>query len=85
MSTRKPRSDSKLDGLDLDQQRQLCEWLLMPGLSYTIIKAQVFEEFNVSTSCASLSAYYQSYCGAYLIQRRRQVTHDVSPVDGFVF
>lgn len=68
---RKPRSDSKLDALDLDQQRQLCEWLLTPGLSYEVIKKQVFELFNVSTNSASLSAFYQSYCGAYLIQRRQ--------------
>lgn len=68
---RKPRSDSKLDSLDLDQQRQLCEWLLTPGLSYETVKKLVFEQFNVSTNASSLSAFYQSYCGAYLIQRRQ--------------
>ena len=67
---KKPRSDSKLDGLDLDQQRQLVEWLLTPGLSYEHVKKLVFDEFNVSTSAAALSAFYQSYVSAYLIQRR---------------
>jgi hypothetical protein len=73
MSTlKKPRSDSKLDSLDLDQQRQLCEWMLTPGLSYEKIKKLVFEEFNVSTTGGSLSRFYQSYVSAYLIQRRSQ-------------
>jgi hypothetical protein len=67
---RKPRSDSKLDALDVDQQRQLCEWLLTPGLSYERIKKLVLEEFNTSTTAGSLSAFYQSYVAAYLIQRR---------------
>lgn len=69
---RKPRSDSKLDALDVDQQRQLCEWLLTPGLSYEKIKALVLEEFKTSTTAGSLSAFYQSYVAAYLIQRRAQ-------------
>jgi hypothetical protein len=69
--TRKPRSDSKLDALDLDQQRQLCEWLLAPGVSYEDVKQAVFEKFNVSTTGSSLSAFYQSYCSQYLLQRRR--------------
>lgn len=69
---KKPRSDSKLDALDVDQQRQLCEWLLTPGLSYERVKKLVFEEFQTSTSTRSLSAFYQSYVAAYLIQRRAQ-------------
>lgn len=69
---KKPRSDSKLDALDLDQQRQLCEWLLTPGLSYERVKKLVFDEFNVSTTAGSLSVFYQSYVSAYLIQRRAQ-------------
>lgn len=54
----------------MDQQRQLCEWLLTPGLSYDKIKKLVFEEFNVSTTGGSLSAFYQSYVAAYLLERR---------------
>src|SRR5687767_13847648 len=69
---RNPRSDSKLDALDIDQQRQLCEWLLTPGLSYEVIKKQVFDAFNVSTSSAALSAFFSAYVGPYLVQRRRQ-------------
>jgi hypothetical protein len=72
MSLRKPRSDSKLDALDLDQQQMLCEWLLTPGLSYERIKEMVFKEFNVSTTASSLSSFYSSYVAAYLIQRRAQ-------------
>lgn len=68
---KKPRSDSKLDALDMDQQRQLCEWLLTPGLSYEKVKTLVFEEFNVSTSGSALSSFYQSYVGAYVLERRR--------------
>lgn len=69
---RKPRSDSKLDALDVDQQRQLCEWLLTPGLSYENIKALVFEKFNTSTSGHALTSFYQSYVGAYVLERRRR-------------
>src|SRR5947209_10645450 len=73
MSTlKRPRSDSKLDALDLDQQRQLCEWLLSPGLSYEKIKTLILEEFNVSTTAGSLSTFYQSHVAAYLLQRRAQ-------------
>jgi hypothetical protein len=86
---RKPRSDSKLDGLDLDQQRQLCEWLLTPGLSYETVKKLVFEQFNTSTNSSSLSTFYQSYCGAYLIQRRQaavgiaqEVARDAKAIPG---
>jgi hypothetical protein len=68
---KKPRSDSKLDALDMDQQRQLCEWLLTPGLSYERVKKLVFDEFNVSTSGSALSSFYQSYVGAYVLERRR--------------
>ena len=69
---RKPRSDSKLEALDVDQQRQLCEWLLTPGLSYERVKKLVLDEFNTSTTAGSLSSFYQSYVAAYLIQRRAQ-------------
>ncbi len=69
---RKPRSDSKLDALDVDQQRQLCKWLLTPGLSYEKVKALVLEKFNVSTTLSALSAFYQSYVTPYLIHRRAQ-------------
>ncbi|HEY3659711.1 MAG TPA: hypothetical protein VGK91_00620 [Candidatus Udaeobacter sp.] len=69
---KKPRSDSKLDALDVDQQRQLCEWLLTPGLSYEAVKKMCLDDFNVSTTASSLSSFYQSYVAAYLIQRRAQ-------------
>jgi hypothetical protein len=69
---RKPRSDSKLDALDVDQQRQLCEWLLTPGLNYERIKELVLDEFNTSTSGSALSSFYQSYVGAYVLERRRR-------------
>jgi hypothetical protein len=69
---RKPRSDSKLDALDVDQQRQLCEWLLTPGLNYERVKELVFEKFNTSTTGSSLSRFYRDYVGAYVLERRRQ-------------
>ena len=69
---KKPRSDSKLDALDIDQQRQLVEWLLTPGLTYEAVKKMVFEEFNVSTSSRALGVFYQSYVGPYILERRRQ-------------
>jgi hypothetical protein len=70
-SIRKPRSDSKLQALDLDEQRQLCEWMLA-GLSYEKIKFMVLEKFGVSTNAMSLSRFYQSYVSAYVIQRRSE-------------
>lgn len=68
---KKPRSDSKLDALDEDQQRQLCEWLLTPGLNYERVKKLVTDEFNVSTSGRALSSFYQSYVGPFVLERRR--------------
>jgi hypothetical protein len=72
MSMKKPRSDSKLDALDVDQQRQLCEWLLTPGLSYGAVKEMVFDQFNVSTTASSLTSFYQRYVAAYVLTRRMQ-------------
>jgi hypothetical protein len=77
---RKPRSDSKLDALDQDQQRQLCEWLLTPGLSYERVKKLVLDEFKTSTSGQALSSFYQSYVGAYVLEHRRRavgLAHEV--------
>ncbi len=68
----KPRSDSKLDALDFDQQRRLCGWLLTPSLSYERVKKLVFEEFKTSVSTRCLSSFYQSNISAHLIQRRAQ-------------
>ncbi len=72
ISIKKPRSDSKLDALKQDQQRQLCEWMLTPGLSYESIKELVVDKFKISTNSGSLSRFYQSRVSAYLIQRRSQ-------------
>jgi len=71
-SLRKPRSDSKLDALNVDQQRQLCEWLLTSGLTYEKIKGLVLDEFGTSTSTRALSVFYQSYVVPNLIRRRAQ-------------
>ncbi len=71
-SIKKPRSDSKLDALSVDQQRKLCEWLLTSGLKYEKIKKLVFDEFGTSTSTRALSVFYQSYVVPYLLRRRAQ-------------
>ena len=68
----KKRCDSKLEALDFEQKRELCEWLLTPTLSYKAIVKLVFDEFNVSTSSAALSSFYQEYCGEYVKAERRK-------------
>lgn len=68
----KPRSDSKLDALDEDQQVQLVEWCLTPGLSQVKVKELVFKEFDVSTSTRALSKFYDVYVAPYVLERRRR-------------
>lgn len=71
---RKPRSDSKLDAMPPEHRARLCEWLLS-GVPYHRAKEMVKGEFKVETSLASLSAFYEKYCGAALIaQRQRAVS-----------
>jgi len=69
---RKPRSDSKLDTkLSEEQKCQLAEALLS-GLPYHAAKKKCKEEFKVSTSFAALSNFWETYCAAALLARRRR-------------
>jgi hypothetical protein len=62
-----------LEQLDPDQQRQICEWLLTPGLGTEKIKALVKKKFKVSTNWSALDSFYQLYVAPYLMKRREQV------------
>ncbi len=68
---KKPRSDSKLLNLPEEQQAQLAEWLLS-GMPYHRARECVEKEFHVSTSLASLSAFWDEVCTSALITRRQQ-------------
>jgi len=68
---RKPRSDSKLLNLPEEKQAQLVEWL-MSGVPYHKAKKLVEKEFGLTTSLASLSAFWDEVCTSALITRRQQ-------------
>jgi hypothetical protein len=54
-----------------EQQAQLAEWLLS-GVPYHSAKKMLADTFQVSTSFAALSDFYQSVCAAELIARRQR-------------
>ena len=68
---RKPRSDSKLDRLPEEQKAQLADWLLS-GMPYHLVKDLVKKTFGVSTSIRALAVFYQDYCAAELLARRKR-------------
>ena len=76
---RKPRSDSKLLNLPEEQQAQLADWLLS-GVPYYRVRELVKKEFAVTTSLAALSGFYDAYCKAELISRRRRAVSTADEV-----
>lgn len=68
---RKPRSDAKLLNMPEAQQSQLAEWLLT-GMPYHHALKLIKKEFKVASSLAALSDFYDAYCTAELINRRRR-------------
>lgn len=68
---KKPRSDAKLKNLPEEQRAQLVEWLLS-GLPYHTVRRLVADQFKVETSLSALSEFYQEFCTAALLSRRRQ-------------
>ena len=68
---KKTRSDSKLKNLPEDQYQSLVDWLLA-GNPYRVVKKRLKEEFNVATSDASLSDFWNECCSAALIARREK-------------
>lgn len=67
----KPRSDSKLLNLPEEKIAQISDWLLS-GMPYHQVKNMLKDQFQVSTSLASLSDFYQSVCAQELIARRKR-------------
>lgn len=61
-----------------EQISQLSDWLLS-GMPYHQVKKMLKDQFEVSTSLASLSNFYQSVCAQELIARRQRA---VSTADG---
>ena len=69
---RKPRSDSKLKTqLKPEQRAELAAWLLS-GVPYHRARKMVKKEFGVSTSMAALSDFWETYCSAELLARRKR-------------
>lgn len=74
---RKPRSDSRLDGLHEDDRMRLLEWFTTPGMSLVLIREQLAKPIDkggleVETSTAALSNWWSKHGPEYLIMRRRQ-------------
>lgn len=68
---KKPRSDAKLLNLPEEKQAMLVEWLLS-GMPYHKAKELLEKEYNLKTSIASLSAFWDEVCTSALIARRQQ-------------
>lgn len=71
MNTRKPRSDSKLDALNPEQQERLAEWLTIENLSYAAARERVREEFGVSTTASALAGFYSRFAAPWKYARAR--------------
>lgn len=67
---KKPRSDSKLDTLPEQQLLQLRDGLLS-GWKLEDAKSWLIAECGVSSSLASLSAFYKRHCAPVLRERRQ--------------
>lgn len=61
-----------MDNLPEEEIRQICEWLLTPGLSYAKVRKLCDKELGVSPSDSQLSRFYQRYVAAEVLRRRRQ-------------
>jgi hypothetical protein len=66
---RKPRPDAKLLTLSDAQQTLLCDWLLS-GMPYHKVRPLVEAQFNIKTSNAALSNFWDSVCSVELSARR---------------
>jgi hypothetical protein len=62
----------KLEALDVEQRRQICDWLLTPGQTAKQTREKIRVEFGVEVGAGALDDFYQSYVAAYLIHKRRQ-------------
>ena len=78
---RKPRSDSKLLNLPEEKQAQLAEWLLS-GLPYHKAKELVEKQFEITTSLAALSAFWDDVCTPALLARRQQAVTTADEIAG---
>lgn len=67
---RKPRTDAVLLHLPMEQQKQLCEWLLDGGLSYRAAAAAMDKEYQVKTSATAVFDFYHTVCAPELLRRR---------------
>ena len=67
--SRKPNSNAKLHNLPLDQQQELCDWLL-GGTGYVAARGLVAKKFNVKTSLPALHDFYHSFCVPELARQR---------------
>lgn len=69
-TAKKPRIDSKLDGLPPEQREKLVQWMIgRIGLAQCV--DLVAKEFGVKSSLAAMSRFYSKNVGPYLIQKRR--------------
>lgn len=69
---RKPRSDSKLDGLPEDQHTQLAEWLTVENISYAQARDRCKEEFGISTSLSALQSFYARFAAPWKYARAKE-------------
>ena len=58
---KKPRGDSKLDGLTPEQKAQLAGWLTVENKTYEETRALVASEFGVFTSNDALRRFYSLF------------------------
>lgn len=70
---KKPRSDSKLNSLPLEQKELLVDWLVEENLSYKDAVERVEDEFGVSTSTGAMSTFYSTACWQVKIERSREL------------
>lgn len=71
---RKPNADAILLNLPEQQQAQLCEWLMTPGIGYEEAKALCEEHFGVVfKSLSPLKRFWAVVGSPAALQRRRRI------------
>ncbi len=67
--SRKARSDSKIEGLPLNQRETLERWLFEENVSYDEARSRLFNDFNVRVSQSALHAWRGRCAQGRLLER----------------
>src|ERR1700730_2300571 len=74
MEKSRPESSLReLESPEIEQQQQICRWMLTPDFSGKKVAALIAKQFTIHTSYRARDQFYQQYVALYLLHRRQQV------------